>query len=177
MVSWNMRRWMNMGRNTSQQNYFDNLRYVRWCSLIRNLQEWSREDMIRAIIVFNNQGKPRLTKFYSHYVSKSHFRQCPFFLRVWLRETTFLPPPPISLFLFPFPFPLQTEDEQQSIIKEVFHLVSRRDESVCNFLEGPTYVDLHKSRMAMQTLYLELRIKAWHTRVDQHSMRLYTAIF
>lgn len=125
--------------------------------------------MIRAIIVFNNQGKPRLTKFYSHYVSKSHFRQCPFFLRVWLRETTFLPPPPISLSLFPlpfssslspFPFPLQTEDEQQSIIKEVFHLVSRRDESVCNFLEGPTYVDLHKSRVAMQTLYLELRIKA-----------------
>ena len=45
---------------------------------------------------------------------------------------------------FPLPLPflssLQTEDEQQSIIKEVFHLVSRRDDSVCNFLEGPTYV-------------------------------------
>jgi len=54
--------------------------------------------MIQAVIVFNNQGKPRLTKFYTHY----------------------------------------TEDEQQSIIKEVFHMVSRRDDSVCNFLEGPT---------------------------------------
>ena len=32
----------------------------------------------------------------------------------------------------------QTEDEQQAIIKEVFHMVSRRDDTVCNFLEGPT---------------------------------------
>jgi len=45
------------------------------------------------------------------------------------------PPPP--------PFPPQTEDEQQSIIKEVFHMVSRRDDSVCNFLEGPTYVSFY----------------------------------
>ena len=35
---------------------------------------------------------------------------------------------------------LQTEDEQQGIIKEVFHMVSRRDDTVCNFVEGPTYV-------------------------------------
>ena len=32
-------------------------------------------------------------------------------------------------------FNLQTEDEQQGIIKEVFHMVSRRDDTVCNFLE------------------------------------------
>ena len=25
--------------------------------------------MIKAILVFNNQGKPRLTKFFVHYVS------------------------------------------------------------------------------------------------------------
>ena len=33
---------------------------------------------------------------------------------------------------------LQTEDEQQAVVKEVFHMVSKRDDSVCNFLEGPS---------------------------------------
>ncbi|NXL03319.1 AP3S1 protein, partial [Mesembrinibis cayennensis] len=28
------------------------------------------------------------------------------------------------------------EDAQQQIIRETFHLVSKRDENVCNFLEG-----------------------------------------
>ncbi|XP_052461077.1 AP-3 complex subunit sigma-1 isoform X31 [Carassius gibelio] len=31
---------------------------------------------------------------------------------------------------------LQTEDTEQQIIRETFHLVSKRDENVCNFLEG-----------------------------------------
>ncbi|VDQ08772.1 unnamed protein product [Trichobilharzia regenti] len=56
--------------------------------------------MIRAILVINNHGKPRLIKFYEHY----------------------------------------SEDEQQKIVKEVFNLVSRRDDDVCNFLEGGTLV-------------------------------------
>ncbi|CAL8070976.1 unnamed protein product [Calicophoron daubneyi] len=56
--------------------------------------------MIRAVLVFNNHGKPRLMKFYEHY----------------------------------------TEDEQQQILKETFQLVSRRDDDVCNFLEGGTLV-------------------------------------
>ncbi|TNN16121.1 AP-3 complex subunit sigma-2 isoform 1 [Schistosoma japonicum] len=55
--------------------------------------------MIRAVLVINNHGKPRLIKFYEHY----------------------------------------SEDEQQKIVKEVFNLVSRRDDDVCNFLEGGTY--------------------------------------
>ena len=54
--------------------------------------------MIRAILVFNNQGKPRVIKFFVHY----------------------------------------PEDTQQAIIKEVFHMVSTRDDTVCNFLEGPS---------------------------------------
>uniref|UniRef100_A0A670J488 Adaptor related protein complex 3 subunit sigma 1 n=1 Tax=Podarcis muralis TaxID=64176 RepID=A0A670J488_PODMU len=33
-------------------------------------------------------------------------------------------------------FPPQSEDTQQQIIRETFHLVSKRDENVCNFLEG-----------------------------------------
>lgn len=56
--------------------------------------------MIKAILVFNHHGKPRLSKFYIH---------CP-------------------------------EDVQQQIIKETFQLVSRREDTVCNFLEGGSLV-------------------------------------
>uniref|UniRef100_A0A2K5NE42 AP complex mu/sigma subunit domain-containing protein n=1 Tax=Cercocebus atys TaxID=9531 RepID=A0A2K5NE42_CERAT len=52
--------------------------------------------MIKAILIFNNHGKPRLSKFYQPY----------------------------------------SEDTQQQIIRETFHLVSKRGENVCNFLEG-----------------------------------------
>lgn len=37
-------------------------------------------------------------------------------------------------------FCAQPEDLQQQIIRETFHLVSKRDDNVCNFLEGGTYV-------------------------------------
>ncbi|XP_076345932.1 AP-3 complex subunit sigma-2 or isoform X2 [Tachypleus tridentatus] len=56
--------------------------------------------MIKAILVFNNHGKPRLTKFYYHY----------------------------------------PEDMQQQIIRETFQLVSKRDDNVCNFLEGGSLI-------------------------------------
>jgi len=52
--------------------------------------------MIKAILIFNNHGKPRLVKFYQYYA----------------------------------------EDMQQQIVRETFHLVSKRDDNVCNFLEG-----------------------------------------
>ncbi|XP_055090084.1 AP-3 complex subunit sigma-1-like isoform X4 [Symphalangus syndactylus] len=52
--------------------------------------------MIKAILIFNNHGKSRLSMFYQPY----------------------------------------SEDTQQQIIRETFHLVSKRDENVCNFLEG-----------------------------------------
>lgn len=32
----------------------------------------------------------------------------------------------------------QSEDMQHQIIRETFHIVSRRDDNVCNFLEGGT---------------------------------------
>ena len=32
----------------------------------------------------------------------------------------------------------QAEDMQQSIVRETFQLVSKRDDNVCNFLEGGT---------------------------------------
>lgn len=56
--------------------------------------------MIKAILIFNNHGKPRLTKFYQYYA----------------------------------------EDMQQQIIRETFLLVSKRDENVCNFLEGGSLI-------------------------------------
>jgi len=56
--------------------------------------------MIKAILVFNNHGQPRLSKFYIHY----------------------------------------PEVTQQQIIQETFQLVSRRDDKVCNFLEGGTLI-------------------------------------
>lgn len=56
--------------------------------------------MIKAILVFNNHGKPRLSKFYQFY----------------------------------------PEDSQQQIIRETFQLVSKRDDNVCNFLEGGTLI-------------------------------------
>ncbi len=56
--------------------------------------------MIKAILVFNNHGKPRLSKFFTHY----------------------------------------NEDMEQQIIRETFHLVSKRDDNVCNFLEGGTLI-------------------------------------
>ncbi|XP_022664794.1 AP-3 complex subunit sigma-2-like [Varroa destructor] len=56
--------------------------------------------MIKAILVFNNHGKPRLSKFYTRY----------------------------------------SEDEQQQIIRETFQLVSKREDNVCNFLEGGSLI-------------------------------------
>ncbi|KAH3864385.1 hypothetical protein DPMN_027402 [Dreissena polymorpha] len=56
--------------------------------------------MIKAILVFNNHGKPRLSRFYQYY----------------------------------------PEDMQQQIVRETFHLVSKRDDNVCNFLEGGTLI-------------------------------------
>merc|ERR1712071_595239 len=55
---------------------------------------------IKAILVFNNHGKPRLSKFYQYF----------------------------------------NEDMQQQIIKETFQLVSKRDDNVCNFLEGGSLI-------------------------------------
>lgn len=72
--------------------------------------------MIKAILVFNNHGKPRLSKFFTHY----------------------------------------SEEVQQQIIRESFHLVSRRDDNTCNFLEGGTALGGADSRLIYRhyaTLY------------------------
>ncbi|CAL2028044.1 CBN-APS-3 protein [Caenorhabditis brenneri] len=72
--------------------------------------------MIKAILVINNHGKPRLLKFYQHY----------------------------------------SEEMQQQIVRETFQLVSKRDDNVCNFLEGGTLIDGNDYRLIYRhyaTLY------------------------
>ncbi|XP_028402323.1 AP-3 complex subunit sigma-2-like isoform X2 [Dendronephthya gigantea] len=57
--------------------------------------------MIKAILIFNNHGKPRMSKFFTYY----------------------------------------PEDVQQQIIRETFHLLAKRDDSCCNFLESGSLID------------------------------------
>ena len=77
--------------------------------------------MIKAILVFNNHGKPRLSKFYQYYVSNlSHVCLCHVYQYCLLDQ--------------------QPEDMQQQIIRETFLLVSKRDDNVCNFLEGGSLI-------------------------------------
>lgn len=52
--------------------------------------------MIKHVIVLNNHGQPRLTKFYDYV----------------------------------------PEDRQQQIIRDVFSIVSKRSDALCNFIEG-----------------------------------------
>ncbi|KAF8945493.1 AP-3 complex subunit sigma-1, partial [Haplosporangium bisporale] len=52
--------------------------------------------MIKSVLIFNNHGNPRLSKFYN-------------------------------------PIDIAT---QQALIKEIFSLISKRPDTVCNFLEG-----------------------------------------
>lgn len=44
---------------------------------------------------------------------------------------------------------MQAEDMQQQIIRETFHLVSKRDDNVCNFLEGGRQVLVAISHLHM----------------------------
>ena len=76
--------------------------------------------MIKAILIFNNHGKPRLNKFYQYYVS--------------------VPPCPALCQDIIDRMCLQIESQQQQIIKETFQLVSKRDDNVCNFLEGGSLI-------------------------------------
>lgn len=54
--------------------------------------------MIKYVIVLNNHGQPRLTKFYEYV----------------------------------------PEDRQQQIIRNIFSIVSKRNDALCNFVEGQT---------------------------------------
>ncbi|KAI4232782.1 MAG: hypothetical protein LQ349_004793, partial [Xanthoria aureola] len=77
--------------------------------------------MINAVLVFNNSGQPRLTKFYTQLVR----------FPVHVNDQGI--PEPVRLTL------VVTQDTsvQQRLISEIFTLVSNRPASACNFLPLP----------------------------------------
>jgi hypothetical protein len=75
--------------------------------------------MIKAIVVVNNHGKVRLSKFYS--------------------------PVPVS--------------QQQQIVKDLFGMVSKRSDGVCNFVEDASF---GKGTKVMMTIMIYNRIAVTH---------------
>ncbi|KAF9208335.1 AP-3 complex subunit sigma-1 [Haplosporangium sp. Z 27] len=66
--------------------------------------------MIKSVLIFNNHGNPRLTKFYQQIVRT---QICDMNMELQQDIAT-----------------------QQALIKEIFSLISKRPDTVCNFLEG-----------------------------------------
>lgn len=70
--------------------------------------------MIKCILIVNNQGKPRLVKFYQALVSIVG-----------------------DFLIYELTLCLQNgEYEEQEVIRKIFHQVNQRSESFCNYLEG-----------------------------------------
>ena len=70
---------------------------ISWFSLVIFI--WAVTDMIKAIVVVNNHGKVRLSKFYTHV--------------------------PVT--------------KQQQVVKDLFGMVSKRSDGVCNFVEDASF--------------------------------------
>ena len=82
--------------------------------------------MILSIMVFNNHGKPRLLKFYKQTVRVMHA------YNRWLPGRV-----AVSTYKGVSHYSaLQPLDLQQEMLRETFQLVTKRPDSVCNFLEG-----------------------------------------
>jgi AP-3 complex subunit sigma len=79
--------------------------------------------MIKGVMIINNHGKPRLTKFYEHLVRVAY--------RARRRVSSY------DRFRAPHYFGgrAQSVDKQQQMIREMYALISKRSERVCNFLE------------------------------------------
>ncbi|KAG8516347.1 Arpin, partial [Galemys pyrenaicus] len=86
------------------------------------------EDEEWAILVFNNHGKPRLVRFYQRFHLSPR-------LSAWM-GCGFSDIPTDS----PYSFIPQPEEIQQQIVRETFHLVLKRDDNICNFLEGGSLI-------------------------------------
>lgn len=150
-----------------------NLSRVSWVwicvsvSILFKCTSFTKRTMIKAILVFNNHGKPRLSKFYQYFVSwlcvsfHDCFNQCLIFNHFSLQGicshflsrintlqsmylennlTIFIPYFEVLFIMYRNFF--QNEDMQQQIIKETFQLVSKRDDNVCNFLEGGRWASI-----------------------------------
>ena len=65
--------------------------------------------MIKGVLIVNNHGKPRIVKFYEHVV-------CSYSLNA--------------------NDPLKPDAEQPAVIRDIYTQVSKRPDTLCNFLEG-----------------------------------------
>jgi len=72
--------------------------------------------MIKGVFIINNNGKPRLLKFYEH----------------------------------------PSEDQQQAVIREIYSLLSKRSDAVCNFLEGGSLTAFGKDTKLIYRHYATL---------------------
>ena len=82
---------------------------MEWNSLSRLISPVFR--MIKAILIFNNQGKPRMTKFYQRYTESE--------------QQAMIEVIPLFIIL-----------KNNNFNQEIFSLVSKREDGVCSFLEG-----------------------------------------
>jgi len=86
-------------------------------------------EMIKGAFIINSTGKPRLLKCYEKLVSgRTRART-----KCTERTSVCACSPRPSHILSPR---LQTEDQQQALVREIFSLLSKRTDAVCNFLEG-----------------------------------------
>uniref|UniRef100_A0A4W2BUP0 AP complex mu/sigma subunit domain-containing protein n=1 Tax=Bos indicus x Bos taurus TaxID=30522 RepID=A0A4W2BUP0_BOBOX len=63
----------------------------------------------------------------------------------------------------------QSEDIQQQIIGETFHLVSKRDENICNFLEGGLLIGGSENKLIYRhyaTLYFVFCVDSSESELD-----------
>lgn len=75
---------------------------------------------IHAILVINNHGQPRLLKFYNQYITPNHDSDS---------KTAGTNAAPTIL----------SDARKQGMIYECFQLVSKRSDSICNFLENTVH--------------------------------------
>ncbi|RLN79761.1 hypothetical protein BBJ28_00010718 [Nothophytophthora sp. Chile5] len=96
--------------------------------------------MIKGILIVNNHGKPRVVKFYEHVVRLHRIMSCT------LRPLAVLMVDGKSRhrLLSDVSFALgwsmccfaQPDAEQQAVIRDIYTQVSKRPDTLCNFLEG-----------------------------------------
>lgn len=68
--------------------------------------------MIKSVLIVNNHGKPRLLKFYEKLVR----------IFIFLVESLCSS--------------CQSIEQQQQVVQQVFQIVSKRSDHICNFVEG-----------------------------------------
>jgi hypothetical protein len=100
----------------------------------------------QGVFIINSNGKPRVIKCYERLVRGSAAwrlsrlyapRACAQVLcRLGLRAGVRAALPTRARRRWPAAAPTQNEDQQQAVVREIFSLLAKRSDAVCNFLEG-----------------------------------------